>query len=258
MSESSFEILDKRIDDIVAFQRRKYPWYRDTSLIISVAAFFISVVTTVVSWYRTYQQDINAIQLQLSNVLQQTHALKLQNMEYFAKYKDDPGLYSQLSVALNERNVQLAREAYSLARSLGNSASAIHLIAASQALSVSDVNLLSEELLKKGIDRSENSVEYVGGLRLLGWVYFRSGRQGEGNAAFKKATEAFYKYTSESNSEAYVNLTQAYTYSYWAQALQFTDCKAAKQHFDVAKEYWLKLPGAVQGQVGALGNLNCP
>jgi hypothetical protein len=31
--------MNARIDDIVAFQERKRPWYRDTSLLISGAAF---------------------------------------------------------------------------------------------------------------------------------------------------------------------------------------------------------------------------
>jgi hypothetical protein len=63
--------LNSRIDDIVAFQNRKRPWYRDTALLISGVAFATSIVTSVISGYRTYRQDINSRKDALQTVIQE-------------------------------------------------------------------------------------------------------------------------------------------------------------------------------------------
>jgi hypothetical protein len=64
-------ILDDRIADIITFQKRKEPWYRDTGVLISVAAFTISILTSGLTAYRTYRQDINTRKDALQSLLQQ-------------------------------------------------------------------------------------------------------------------------------------------------------------------------------------------
>jgi hypothetical protein len=67
------DTINRRIDDIVAFQKRGVPWYRDTGLTISVAAFFFSIVTSSITAYRTLQQDINSRKAALQSLIQQLY-----------------------------------------------------------------------------------------------------------------------------------------------------------------------------------------
>lgn len=254
-TKERFFLLSQRIDDIVAFQKRKGAWYRDTSVVISVAAFLISMVTTVFSWYRSYQQDITAIQGQLSAVLERATALQRTNFDYYYKLKDDP-LYGSVSAVLNQENVQLATQAYSLARALGENASVTQLNNAAYFLMASDLSVPGKELLDKAAQRADNSVEYVGAMRMLGALQYKLGNPEAGNEAYTKATRAFEKFPSERN-ESYENLTQAYTHIYWANVLQITDCNAANEHMRTAEKFWNKMPGAAQQQGRPVMTINC-
>jgi hypothetical protein len=247
-AKERFFLLNQRIDDIVAFQKRKGPWYRDTSVVISVAAFLISIVTTVFSWYRSYQQDVTAIQGQLSAVLERATALQRTNFDYYFKLKDDP-LYGSVSAVLNQENVQLATQAYSLARTLGENASVTQLTNAAFFLMASDLSIPGKELLDKAAQRADNSVDYVAAMRLLGGLQYKLGNPEAGNEAYAKATRAFEKFPSERN-ESYENLTQAYTHIYWANMLQLADCNAAAEHMRTAEKFWNKIPGAAAQQQG--------
>jgi len=72
--------INRRINDIVAFQKNKDPWYRDTGILISAAAFFVSIVTSGLSAYRTYRQDINSRKEALQSVIQQYHTIMIDNI----------------------------------------------------------------------------------------------------------------------------------------------------------------------------------
>jgi hypothetical protein len=236
------EAINRRIDDIVTFQKRKGPWYKDTGLMISAAAFFISIMTTVVSWYRTYQQDVNAMKTQLRSAIQQASGLAIQNAELSLKFKDDQQNFLSASSALNTQNIVLARQAYSLSKSLGASASAMELTAAANALIASSEMLLAEELLKEAVLRAKNSVEYVATLRLLSGVQFQNGQRGEAAVSFQKAIGAFVLFPTESNNQDYVNLTHAYSHLYWVNMIVSTDCPQAMQSVEKASQHLSRLP----------------
>jgi hypothetical protein len=254
-AKERFYLLGQRIDDIVAFQKRKGPWYRDTSVVISIAAFLISIVTTVFSWYRSYQQDVIATRGQLSAVLERATALQRTNFDYYFKLRDDP-LYASVSAILNQENVQLSTQAYSLARALGDNASVTQLNNAAYFLMASDLSIPGKELLDKAAQRADNSVEYVGAMRMLGSLQYKLGNPEAGNEAYTKATRAFEKFPAERN-ETYENLTQAYTHIYWANVLQITDCNAANEHMRIAEKFWSKMPGAAQQQGRPAMVVNC-
>jgi hypothetical protein len=85
----AMDALNARIDDIVTFQKRKEPRFRDTSFIISSAAFLISLLTSGISAYRTYRQDINSRKDALQSTIQQYYATSLANVaDQFAFQKD--------------------------------------------------------------------------------------------------------------------------------------------------------------------------
>ena len=121
--------MNARIDDVVAFQRKKGPWYRDTSLLIAGAAFFVSLVTSGISAYRTYRQDINSREDALHSIIQQSFATSLSSVAtQFSIQKDlngttDPKypLFKQCSTADCPECKPNLRQTSSLAcRSIGS------------------------------------------------------------------------------------------------------------------------------------------
>lgn len=246
----NISILNQRIDDLIAGQRSRSIWYRNPSFVTSVAAIFISTMTTVVSWYRTYQQDITSLQIQLAATLQQANSAQLQAIDMMAKYKDDQPSLLRVSSTMNAQNLILIKQAYALARSLGNAASPINLTNIAYALMQSNEVTLAENLLHQAIARSENSVEYGAALRVLGQLYFYNGQTKEGEATFKQALDTFKKYPNEAKSPDYVNYQLAYTRYYWAQSLIMRDCKAAKEQLAAGLQHLAQMSPVSRPQAG--------
>ncbi|MBM3526573.1 MAG: tetratricopeptide repeat protein [Alphaproteobacteria bacterium] len=246
-------VLRQRIDDIVAGQQRSTAWYRNPSFITSCAAIFISVTTTVVSWYRTYQQEIASLRGQLASTLHQTAGIHLQNVELMAKYRNDQPSMLRLSTTLNAQNLLLAKQAYSLARELGSAASAASLTTVANSLMQSNEVTLAEDLLQKAIARAENSVEYIAALRVLGALQYYNGNLKVAADTFDKAVKAFTTYPNEAKSADYVNFTHAFTYMHWTQSARQSDCPTAKAKIELAEQHWQKLTEPAKTQMAPMG-----
>jgi hypothetical protein len=98
-------MLNRRIDEIMASRGEKKPWYREAGLIISAAAFFISILTTVVSGYRNYQQDLDSTRAQLRASIRQAGNIAIQFIELMAKYEENKQIQGATSRALNGQNI---------------------------------------------------------------------------------------------------------------------------------------------------------
>jgi tetratricopeptide (TPR) repeat protein len=247
--------LKRRIDDIATFGKHDGPWYKNTGLTISAAAFFISVMTTVVSWYHTYQQDVAALQTQLRATLQQTNQLALLNIELPAKFKDSQNDFLNASSTLNTQNLMFAQQAYSIAKALGNAASSLQLTATAAALINSGQIGLAEEMLSSAVDRAANSTEYTSAARTLAAIQFQGGRRDEAIATFKNIVQVFDRFPGEAKYDFNVNLTQAYSYIFWTGAVMLADCRLAKETLAGTGQYMSRLPAgnaavsAMQSQI---------
>lgn len=240
--------LNARIDDIIAFQKRKEPWYRDTSFIISSAAFLISLITSGISAYRTYRQDINSRKDALQSTIQQYYSTSLANVaNQFAFQKDLSGptdpryAISQYFVGgantiVQNANVAFAKQALSLVNELGRNASSVDL--GETAVILGSVNQFNagDELYKRAIDNSSNSVEYLGATRGLAAQQYYLGNKDESLLNIKKSLDVFSKFPNEANSE-YVNFTTAQTYLFWAGFVRATDCKLSNENISQAARY---------------------
>jgi hypothetical protein len=240
--------LNARIDDIVTFQKRKEPWFRDTSFIISSAAFMISLLTSGISAYRTYRQDINSRKDALQSTIQQYYATSLANVaNQFAFQKDlngpnDPKSASSQYFAggantiVQNANVAFAKQALSLVNELGRNASSVDL--GETAVVLGSVNQFSagSELYKKAIDNAINSVEYLGATRGLAAQQYYLGDKDDSLLNMKKALDVFSKFPGENNNE-YVNYTTAQTYLFWAGFVRATDCKLSNENISQASHY---------------------
>src|SRR5262245_59660803 len=118
--------LEAKIDAYTALSKSSTPWFRTPALLVSLAAFIISLTTPITSAYRTYRQDIELQKANLQSTLLQLSSLAIQNVEWSIKYKDDPALRGLQSV-LNAQNSVLTRKAHSLVSELGRSVSAVDI-----------------------------------------------------------------------------------------------------------------------------------
>jgi hypothetical protein len=203
--------MNARIDDIVAFQKRKDPWFRDTSFIISSAAFFISLLTSGISAYRTYRQDINSRKDALQATIQQYYATSLANVaSQFSFQKDlngptDPKYASSQYFAggantiVQNANVAFAKQALSLVNELGRNASAVDLGETAVILGTVNQFSVGGELYQRAIDTAVNSVEYLGAIRGLAAQQYYLGSKDESAVNMKKALDVFSKFPSEAN-----------------------------------------------------------
>ena len=240
------QALNRRIDDIVALQKKSTPWYREGSLIVAVAAFVISIITTIASGYHTYRQDVDALKAQLRAAIESSGNIAVENAEYLVKYKNEQTSMLAISSALNVQNIVLAREAYSIVTSLGNSATSLDLSAAANALINSNDQILAEELLERAVTRSLNMNEYLGALRQLSAVQYQSGKHGEGIKNFARVLDVCNQYPNECNNKSYVHVTQAYSHVFWANVVMPGDCASARDNLAIAEQDLAKLPQDLQ------------
>jgi hypothetical protein len=241
--------LNRRIDDIVAFQKRKDPWYKDTAVMISAAAFFISIVTSTISAYRTHQQDVNSLKDSLHNIIRLYHAVNMHTAELrFTALNDLPDPFDArgdpdnprakwsrefdrtLSNATATENALLTKQAYSLAHELGKDASSVDLGEVGSILYETTQLRLSESILNDASNRAENLVERVGALRGLGQTQFLLGKRDESNATMNQALNVFADYPEEAKDPNYLHFTQVFTYLFWIGFVGTQDCELSKKN----------------------------
>jgi hypothetical protein len=265
--------INTRINDIVAFQQRKRAWYRDTSLMIAGAAFFISLVTSGISAYRTHKQDINSRKDALHGIIQQYYTTMLSNTAtQFSFQKDLTGptdpRYSATQIYSNaanqivgSANVAYAKQALSLVDELGGNASAIDFVETGTLLGAVNQIASAEELYRRAMPVSVNSIEYVAAARALAQQQYYLGKRDEATVTMKNALDVFSKFPNEvTYSSDYVNYTHAQTYVWWAGFTSTRDCKLSKENISHAEYYaGLLTPvvhqtSGIDGQISAARN----
>ena len=63
--KSRLDALEARIDTLLRVQKEQKPLIKDPSQLIAIAAFIISLMTTIYSWNRDRRQDEAALEIQL-------------------------------------------------------------------------------------------------------------------------------------------------------------------------------------------------
>lgn len=226
--------------------KNKNTWIHQPTLIISMAAFIISLVTTVASAYRTYRQDVEARKTELRALISQFNAAQLQSIELEYKYKNDPYL-PNISSTLNVQNMVTIKQAYLLVKELGRDASSIDFGIIAYALSsVGDMGL-AEEMNLKAMETAANATEYLGPVRQLGVLKMQTGKTAEAEVYWKKALNVFDTYPKGAINEQYVHYTHAWTLLSWAESSG--DCKAVFDHVAAANKEIEALGASVPGDI---------
>ena len=215
------------------------PWFRKPTVVISIAAFVISVVTTVASAYRTYRQDVEARKTELRALISQFNSGQLQAVELVAKHQDDAYL-KHIMVTLNAQNLITARQAYALAKLMGRDASSLDLTIVAHALQTTGDAALSEEMNLMAIERATTAIEYLGPTRQLAQLKMQARETAVAEIYWEKALNVFDVYPAP--NQQYVHHQHAQTHLYWAYTS--LDCKTLLDRLAAADK-----------ELGALGTV---
>ena len=155
---------DTEIDALqIESQKAQHPWYRDMSVLVSIAAVLFSLFTTALSLYNSRQQEIHNNKTELRGLIQRINEL---NREY-ADLLIQPDARNQIyhSSAISAEIVLLADQAYELIENIPGRVSPREYSAVAEAFSLNSYPELAEDMYKKAIDAAETRMQKVDSLR---------------------------------------------------------------------------------------------
>jgi hypothetical protein len=209
------------------------PWWQNYPLLVSVLAFTLSLITSVISAYVAHVRDIHDEESQLAATLGIIQDLNPKQVELHEQYKTTP-YESQVSGLINNEVNSALHTAAKLGLHLGSKATSADLTAIAQGVYGLGEYKVSLKLLQYALTAAESANDKSIALRDLGFYMIRTGK---GGAALK---------TGEDYYEEALNLDREYELSDqplalawlrsmaqlgWAGAVAPTDCVAAQRHF---------------------------
>ncbi len=249
-------------------------WRPDPGLIISAAAFFASLVTTVLSIQRSEVQDVNAKKDALHTIIQQyennvihrleinkTESRELFDLGYNFSVSEEKQDFSKLPAQQARKISQtldylkdfnehmafetktLARQALSKANELDDAASSVDLADAAVVMTDARLANFPEHLYRKALNKAGNSVEYVGAARGLAKASYADGRKEDFRKAIASALQVFDKFPQEAQNPDDVRRTHFQTYIGALDMLGADDCPHARDYFADAEAQTQKPPG---------------
>jgi tetratricopeptide (TPR) repeat protein len=230
--------LKEEIDSLrIAMAEKSRPGYTQLSIIIAIAAFLLSVSTTIYSAKRDLNQDVNSDRQELSTLIQRLSAIPKESLEARQKYPRDPRTVVALSTYLNEENSVIAKRAAEIIDRLpSDRISSAEYLAVSIALASSGAYDRSIEMIERGLPVAKDANELTGLLRDYGQILYDKGDYARGDQQFRKALDAFK--TFPVNVTWYVESTQANTQLIWAQmAIAHHLCEEGRIHLQSANDH---------------------
>ena len=229
--------LESRIDSLIAAtdKHKSKSFIHDPTQLIAVAAFIISLGTTVISGYRTYQQDKSQVKSDLRTAIMQLNANYVTGAEMGIKYKDN-GQLASLASYINSYNTLNARQAYSILQELGSSASAFDHMYVAFALKNASNFATAEQLGKKALDLATNTYDYVAASELLGGLSLANANLNEADVYLQQALNVFNKFDNEKFSDSYIKRERVRIYLYFIS--NANDCAFAKNKMAEVDTYF--------------------
>jgi tetratricopeptide (TPR) repeat protein len=242
--------LRNRVDSAEeAAKAAKKPWYRNISTVISIAAFAFSFGTTIVSYYRTKEQDVHSLRAELRGIEQRLMALPKESVEAFTKYRSDPDALRVLSGFLNQENLILSQQANDALKRLPKD----QITATDyRAVAVALVNSRNFELamvnFRNALTVANALDDEVDTLRAMSELQMTMGNIADARTTFQRALEIFTKYPG------YDDLTRKSTtiiteMSWAASERNAGNPEFAEAHLKRAEQTAMALPPGVQSDV---------
>jgi tetratricopeptide (TPR) repeat protein len=237
------QVADLQIDTVQV----KKPWYRDASILISVAALLFSLISTAFSQRQVNEQRRQGYRAELRSLIQRISEIPRQGMEYTRDFKD-AGTLANLNGLLQAENAMIARQAREIMDRLPGEVSASEYSLVGLAMTNSNLSDEAIQLFDKAIATAENSNDKVSALRGKAALLIATGDLEGGQTVFGQALKIFDEYPT--GSEYYEHTTHIDTHLYWAGAdFSQGQCEEFKTHLDAARRHAAQLaPGPITAQ----------
>jgi|GEM_PF-1263153 len=235
----------KRIAALEDYSREtKKPWYYNVSTLIAAAAFLFSFGTTIVSYYRSSQQDTHNLRVELRGILQRLAQLPKENLEMLLKYQSDPTSYATIASFINQENLILSRQADdTITRLPSSEVSATDYMAVGTALEASRNFEAAMNNFQKALTTANTLDDELAALKMVGTLEITQGRTGDARAHFQRAVDIFGGGRYAAYDQSTKNYMTAYTEMGWALAEATAgNMPEADQHLAKAESKAAQLP----------------
>lgn len=217
-----------RLEDLEKKAGEKKAWYKTMSGIVAVAAFALSVLSTLYSYKHDADQELQEARSTLNTLGARLLSLPKENFELKEKYKHDGNAANNLGSLINTENIVLVdymraivdkfpvivtdADRYILASSMSNSGRVI------------EATKIFGEIAAKSQDPNSTAAAY----RNLGAYSMAAGDPENGRRLFQQAVDIFdTRFAGE--AEVFKRYSKAYTYLMWARSELWTgDCDHAE------------------------------
>ena len=200
-----------------------------------MAAFIISLTTTVVSAYRTHKQDTSQLKSDLRATLLQLNANYLSGAEFGIKYKADPAL-PIITSYLSVNNILNAKQAYSILQEIGPSATSADYTLVAFAMKNANEFATAEQLALKALERATNATDYLAAVRFIGTIKLAHGQVAEAEIYLRKAMNAYDQFPSDAININMLKHEQVNSLFYFISNTY--DCDFANRYMVVADQYF--------------------
>ena len=218
------------------------PWYRQASVVVSVIALLVSMITTYYGNRLNVRQSELSARTELGQLIQRLTALPKENADLTAKYAANPVATATLGGVINEENLVLAHQAADVIARIPDQVSAIEYETVAHSLEFSEDYARSVDLTDHGLKIPADPTTHEGLLRLKAKVLFDQSDIFQGRAMLREALGVWPDQPVWQQARGKAN-----TELLWANLEQGAGhCQDATVHLARAREQALRLDGNTQ------------
>ena len=228
---------------------KKKPWYTQVPTLVAVAALFLSITTTLVSYIKNAHQDYLSSRVELRELISEISKIPHEHAEITISYTNKPEILSQLSAQLNTRNLVLSRQAVSVVERLENSrfgrgsVLGVEYIAIGTALSNSLIYGEAERYFDEGMLRTKDAATAAGSIRSRASISLIRNDIEEMRRLMLDASKIFEDPRFVNDPKISKDVTNSTTYVQWALGeVMLGNCKKSSELVVVAMPLASQLP----------------
>ena len=215
------------------------PWSKNVPVLIAALAFFLSLLTSLISAYAAYKKDVHDRQAELSAVVEKLLQIPVSRASLSSSIKE--GGIASLEQVFAEQNRMLTLEGYNLALRLGSDAAAPELMNIAAMLTAFENYRAAKQIYRQATLVADNFADEVTALRTFGLTMIRFAQidreRSEGEQAFEQAMNIGSKYPDVARNPAEISYAHALTQTAWTDAWSGFDCNKAEFHLQQADKF---------------------
>ena len=246
--DSDIRAIKAEVDALqVHVMAARRPWYRQVSGLVAVIALIFSLVTTVLSFMRTAEQDVRAQQIEVRSLIQRLMALPKENIDLLTKYEDSPEVSTVLSSSVSIENEVLLQHAVSIVEQIPDLISPVEYFAIAESFFAAGKYFGARRYYEKSLNVAVDREIGVGAYRSLAVLAYQAGEFEEAGRMIDGALGIFesdkFKHI-ESPPLQYRNWTHFQTRIFWAQKLiqLGANCQEVRRHTAEARKLMVAMP----------------